>query len=138
VKTCKKCQQEKNELDFHRRILKSGNVIQQPYCKICSSSARKKYYITNSQKEKSYDRLRKKELLAFIQNIKKNPCVDCGNLFPPYCMDFDHISDKKFSIADGINKHGFSKEKLLIEIKKCEIVCACCHRIRTHNRQNVN
>jgi hypothetical protein len=49
-------------------------------------------------------------------------------------MDFDHISDNKsFTISDGsVNQ---SIERLITEIKKCEVVCANCHRIRTHKRR---
>ncbi len=60
--------------------------------------------------------------------------MDCGVQYPHYVMDFDH-RDKKKKLA-GINKminfHSYSKKKIFEEIKKCDLVCANCHRIRTY------
>jgi len=39
--------------------------------------------------------------------------------------------EKIYGIARCINR-GFSKKRILEEISKCELVCAVCHRIRTH------
>ena len=27
---------------------------------------------------------------VLILELKSKPCLDCGNVFPPECMDFDH------------------------------------------------
>lgn len=72
-------------------------------------------------------------LLSFINEIKNKPCYDCGIIYPSYVMDFDHRKkeDKLNNIARLI-RDGWSKEKLLFEIKKCDLVCANCHRIRTY------
>jgi hypothetical protein len=48
-------------------------------------------------------------------------------------MDFDHTGDKVANIAVLIRKP-VSRKKLDAEIVKCEIVCACCHRLRTQAR----
>lgn len=64
-----------------------------------------------------------------VNKYKDVPCADCGHKYPPCVMDFDHIKDtKKFTIANKLR----SVELLLQEIAKCEVVCANCHRIRTH------
>lgn len=70
---------------------------------------------------------------AFITQFKTGkPCTDCKNIFPPECMDFDHIrGKKKFSIGSGMR----SRALILEEIAKCELVCANCHRIRTKKRR---
>lgn len=71
---------------------------------------------------------------AYLWKIKSVPCKDCGQNFPPYVMDFDHVSGiKKFSIA---NKVGGTWKALTEEIAKCEVVCSNCHRIRTWQRRN--
>jgi hypothetical protein len=51
-------------------------------------------------------------------------------------MDFDHISGEKIGIISAMvnEPHHYSWDALLAEIAKCEIVCANCHRVRTHNR----
>jgi hypothetical protein len=70
---------------------------------------------------------------VIIQAAKEKPCVDCGKSYPSYVMDFDHVrGDKLFGIGGtcGHKTHA----KLLAEIDKCDVVCANCHRERTHRR----
>jgi len=47
-------------------------------------------------------------------------------------MDFDHRdpSKKLFAITTG-SAQLMSRERLIAEIEKCEIVCANCHALRT-------
>ncbi len=68
-----------------------------------------------------------------IERAKARPCADCNTQFPSCAMDFDHgDNEKSFAIAKKY--HCVSKQKLLNEIAKCDVVCANCHRIRTFNR----
>lgn len=75
---------------------------------------------------------RRAKILAVVNEAKNKPCVDCGIKYPPYVMDFDHLSDKEFSI--GAVKYSLSMKRLTEEISKCEVVCSNCHRERTHSR----
>lgn len=72
---------------------------------------------------------------SIVDSLKRmTPCADCGQNFPPECMDFDHIQgEKKFNISAALLKGISDLEQ---EIAKCEIVCANCHRIRTKARAN--
>lgn len=75
---------------------------------------------------------RKSEYITWLRTLKTGPCKDCGQCFPPVCMDFDHVmEDKKFVLSKGWR---FPKELVEAELKKCELVCANCHRIRTEKR----
>jgi hypothetical protein len=68
-----------------------------------------------------------------VNGLKNHPCMDCGGSFPPECMDFDHVRGRKlFSVGMSLDHHPWPK--LLVEIKKCDLVCANCHRIRTTRR----
>jgi hypothetical protein len=51
-------------------------------------------------------------------------------------MDFDHreVSDKLFNIGRDALAGRCSLDALRVEISKCEVVCANCHRFRTHSR----
>lgn len=60
---------------------------------------------------------------------KAVPCYDCGNQFPPVCMDFDHVRGRKRSGVSQMTQ--LSDEIFYAEVAKCEVVCANCHRIRT-------
>ena len=78
----------------------------------------------------------KAETKALIDTLKSStPCKDCGIKYPPYVMNFDHLRDKKFIISKAM-RAGYKLEIVLIEIAKCDIVCANCHRIRTQERIN--
>ncbi len=74
------------------------------------------------------------ELREIISNAKNVPCFDCGKKYPSYVMQFDHIAEKNFNIANAVN--GISKARLLKEISLCEVVCANCHAERTHRRRH--
>lgn len=79
------------------------------------------------------NRKRKRE---FLSRLKDKPCMDCENRFIPEVMEFDHLdpSSKKLNIATMVAT-GYSDERILEEISKCELVCANCHRIRTVERR---
>lgn len=74
---------------------------------------------------------------ALVQDLKKKSCMDCGNSFPPVCMDFDHRNpaEKIDQISELIAR--VSLKRLLEEIAKCDLICANCHRIRTQKRQEI-
>lgn len=70
-----------------------------------------------------------------VDAIKAVPCADCGETYPPYVMDFDHVSGTKLSDVGSMVTRGHSEKRILQEIEKCEVVCANCHRERTHRRR---
>ncbi len=77
----------------------------------------------------------RKRNVEYIQQYKaEHPCVDCGNT-NPIVLEFDHLgySIKLGDIAHMARCHSLNTIKA--EIEKCEVVCANCHRIRTHNRR---
>lgn len=70
-------------------------------------------------------------------SLKANrPCMDCGLIFHPVCMDFDHRpGETKKSGISQLTKHGRSNAVIMAEVAKCDLVCAVCHRLRTHTRK---
>jgi hypothetical protein len=75
----------------------------------------------------------KQQFKKRLLDIKEaSGCVDCG-LKNHIVLDFDHLHDKKYNISRMIHD-GFSWAAIKKEIAKCEVVCANCHRIRTHDR----
>lgn len=71
----------------------------------------------------------------YIADAKAKPCADCGRIFPTVCMDFDHRpnSGKKFNLSGARDRN---LESIKAEIAKCDVVCACCHRIRSAARKH--
>lgn len=92
------------------------------------------WYPKNKQKHLGYLKNLKNRLLKYIEDFKRNSsCSDCGikgNLYPQI-LDFHHTKgNKKFNISEH-SKSTLSIKKIQEEIKKCDVVCANCHRIRT-------
>jgi hypothetical protein len=91
----------------------------------------RQYAIVNKDRIAAYNRERRDRRQVIIDELKSAPCADCGGTFPPVCMDFDHLGDKKFTVSRAYTR---SIGTVLAEIAKCEVVCANCHRIRTAAR----
>lgn len=81
-------------------------------------------------------KVRVDEVKQEVRALKgSTPCADCGNNYPYYIMDFDHVEDNKKYNVSHLVQYG-SKDLVDKEIEKCEIVCSNCHRERTHKRRN--
>ena len=74
-------------------------------------------------------------LREIVLEAKSRPCADCGQTFPPFVMDFDHLDakQKRDTISQMVRKT-HSIDVVLQEIAKCEVGCANCHRVRTFRR----
>lgn len=92
----------------------------------------KSYYKDKAKKSKRYQRKWNRE---FVNRFKRlYGCIDCGeNNY--LVLDFDHVKgDKLESIANMVHRPN-SLSVIKNEIRKCEIRCANCHRIKTHERR---
>ena len=91
------------------------------------------YYRTHRTQEIERVRLRQEATLEFLRGLRAKPCADCGGAFPPFVMDFDHREPKTKSF-NLTNSRAMlkSREQLLVEVAKCDVVCSNCHRIRTY------
>jgi len=76
-----------------------------------------------------------RELKAWMLELKAKSCVDCGRHFPACCMDFDHVRGTKKYNVGCMFAHHYSRQLIEVELQKCELVCANCHRIRTQKRK---
>ena len=100
----------------------------------------RKWYVQNRQLQIARVRAdtvrRRNKLAEFVNAFKRRPCADCGGEFPPYLMDFDHVGGDKLDDICGMRRRTVSREAIRVEIEKCEVVCANCHRARTHARRS--
>lgn len=108
-------------------------------CKKCCAHYYKHIYKANPKRRQQIVEAvarRRKKIVEFIRNLKDGkPCADCGKPYPYYVMDFDHVRGKKVvELSRLATRKGWSEKKILVEAKKCDIVCANCHRLRTHKR----
>lgn len=133
MKHCPKCNQDKEDSEFSKR----ENGTLQSYCKECAKSYCRKHYCDNKtkhNKRRYVSNKRNREIQRLkIQDLKNNkPCTDCGNIYPYYVMQFDHLDNKLDNISKMPGR--YSWDKIEEEISKCELVCANCHCIRTYKR----
>lgn len=49
-------------------------------------------------------------------------------------LDFDHFKGKKTCPVSTMARNGLSIERIQIEIDKCVVRCANCHRRRTYKQ----
>lgn len=96
-------------------------------------TARRKHYHANKERYLENNRKKRAAMRAHVNALKSAPCTDCGQCYPYYVMQFDHITGTKVGGINTLVQHG-SWQKLYDEIAKCEVVCANCHSERTHQR----
>lgn len=92
----------------------------------------------NKHLEKARSKFQKHrvDLREEIQSLKEAAgCQDCKGMFPYYVLDFDHREGTE-KISD-VSKIAASlrRDMVMEEIKKCDVVCANCHRVRTFKRK---
>jgi hypothetical protein len=132
MKKCSMCKIEKPLVEFEKDNRRKDGL--QTSCKNCKRSASNKYYLANKDLVRKKAAAHRAETCEIINKIKESSsCKDCGVNYPYYVMHFDHIADdKEFNVSWGIMNR--SREAVLEEIKKCELVCANCHAVRTYKR----
>ena len=117
------------QLEYYRRVRDTEQF------KDARRAYKQRDYVKEYARRQAKDRFADKR--ALVNSFRSCPCVDCGGVFPPVAMDFDHVrGEKKFTIANWMNgKARATEAELIAEIAKCEVRCANCHRIRHHNER---
>ena len=91
--------------------------------------------MSQPSREAEYKRKARDRNKEYIRQIKeKSPCADCGEFYHFSQMDFDHIQGKKKHNLARYANSSVSIKTIKDEIKKCQVVCANCHRYRTWQR----
>jgi hypothetical protein len=121
---CPQCSLDLPRTDFGRRgAWRTG-------CLSCN--VLKRFNYRKFQQQRMNHRMR-----AFVQALKsESVCADCGQSPHYAAMEFDHApgTDKLFCVSQFGMSANRNWTKLFAEIRKCEIVCANCHRARTFTR----
>ncbi len=135
TKVCSQCKKRKKLSHFTKNKAKADGLA--TFCRECHAKYTRRHYAENKdyycdKAKRNRDKYRA-TLAKFINEKKNKPCVDCGKVFPPCAMDFDHRRDKITEVSN-MRRVGMSLDQVKAEIKKCDVVCANCHRIRTYKR----
>jgi len=90
--------------------------------------------IHNKQKLDYKLRKRAELRLKVLEYLNTHPCITCGEP-DPIVLEFDHRNqdDKILSISRLVNDCS-SWQIIQDEISKCDVLCANCHRRRTHKQ----
>lgn len=106
------------------------------YCRDCRKAQDAEYYATHKIEKRNKINTDRKRFCEWLDSLKDGPCSDCENNFPSFVLDWDHRPGeiKIFSLG-SIRSSTRSKQVILEEIAKCDLVCANCHRVRTYQRQ---
>lgn len=130
LKKCTLCLEFKDISEFH--FVDKAKKYKQSRCKKCNTKLSLKYPRTPAQIAE-YTRSKRESLWKFLATLKDKPCHDCGMKYESYCMEFDHVGPKKYTISRMAHDK-MSLSKILEEVSKTQVVCVLCHRTRTISR----
>lgn len=144
---CSKCKRQTRTEAFATYKDRKGQLRRRGICKECRGKYatenfdrlqkwRREYNQKNKDPKRERDRQRKADAKAFVDAFKARPCADCGKQWPPIAMDLDHVRGAKVKGVAMLVSGAYKLDLIKIELEKCEVVCACCHRIRTHSRRD--
>jgi hypothetical protein len=91
----------------------------------------------NGDLRRQRERRQKARLHGFVDELEAKSCADCGLSYKPWCMEFDHLSEKTSSIASLVERKA-SRARILAKVQKTEVVCVLCHRLRPKERRATN
>ena len=131
AKVCLQCHQNLPIESFRWKDQAGGFRIAR--CAECDVQDRAARYARNPTPYLESNKRTQANLKTVLNSLKDGPCMDCGRMFPPYVMDFDHRdpSTKVCKVSSLV--YSGSEQLLRDEITKCDLVCSNCHRIRTHS-----
>ena len=118
----------KPEVSFHR----SRRRGHQAWCKQCRKAYDAAYWCRNRERRQRQKKQNTADFRAWYASLKAGkPCTDCGEVFAPPAMQWDHLpgAQKVKALGNLVQRH--NRALILAEIAKCELVCANCHAIRT-------
>jgi hypothetical protein len=127
-RACGRCKRSLPPAEFARY----GNGYQS-YCRTCQREYDAAWYQRNKARRQAKVKTDRDEYVAWLDSLKEGkPCTDCGGIYPPYVMEWDHLPEavKTLVVADT-RRAAHSKKRILAELENCELVCANCHRERT-------
>lgn len=125
MKQCFKCKISKPENRFYKNErTKDGLYI---YCKACHSIITKKWQKENKELCSSIRKKRYNKKRKFLVSYKKGlKCQVCGES-DSVCLVFHHRNPKEKDFYVGCSVSGYSLERIMKEIAKCDVLCANCH-----------
>jgi hypothetical protein len=131
TKRCGRCEEVKPVSEFHR--YHRGGF--QAWCKACRKIYDAAYTRATRERRREIRREKRPEFLAWYHALKTGrPCAECGQVYHWSAMQWDHRPGEEKGGNVGDLARRMCKRRVLIEIAKCDLVCANCHALRTFRR----
>ncbi|MBA4066353.1 MAG: hypothetical protein C0501_22090 [Isosphaera sp.] len=112
MKTCTRCHVTKPPDAFYPNPRRRDG--RQGYCKACFNG-----YTTDRL------RARKKQAVEYLGGR----CADCAVTYPYYVYEFHHLDPTRKDVEFGTLRRR-SWPRIKVELDKCVLLCANCHRTR--------
>lgn len=132
TKKCTRCNCLKDTSEFYPSKNKEGY---KKTCIKCLNYYSQNHYVNNKEKYLNNNSKRRLNIREFIERVKKISKCKCGES-RHWVLDFHHLNDKKFNIAK-MSSYGCSISAIKVEMRKCVILCANCHR-DLHYKEKIN
>lgn len=103
----------------------------------CHKCGEKSAYCTHKRKDNKYlcENCHRKKNVVHIARKKQwlwdhkesEGCIICDES-DPACLDYHHMHPKKKKFSIGSVSSSIPDQAIIIEMKKCVVICANCHR----------
>jgi len=132
---CKQCKQavKASDISFSRKTFNLKNTCKK--CSITKIKNKEKLVpkITKRKKQLLHG-ITSKEMLDEIKQIKlakgcESSLCNWGGEFTVRMLEFHHLRDKLFNIGMFYNVENWTRELVLAEIAKCQLLCRNCHAL---------
>lgn len=129
---CVKCKINKSPSFFNWKNKREGK--RHTTCRECQKTVRRDWYERNREHAIAYSKqsaseIRNRNKAYVVEHLEAHPCEHCGEA-DPVVLEFHHLRDKETEICRMVT-NGVSIRRLDNEIKKCQVLCANCHRRET-------
>lgn len=135
-KCCNKCEQTLPLDSFGRD--KRNKDGKQGVCYVCLAKSNSNRYYQNTEfresqlaKQASKKKQRKLDAIKYMGE----QCADCKQKYHPSVYEFHHL-DPKTKDVNLAHFKSASWDKFVVELDKCIMLCANCHRVRHWKEKN--
>jgi len=111
-------------------VQKHGTIQTMPYAdKEKQKAFQEEYYRQRKGEWRLRNNARREALKEWFRELTKhNSCEHCGEKNSS-CLDYHHIDpSNKYATISKMLADMRSREKILLEMAKCIVVCSNCHR----------
>ena len=119
---------------YQKSIIKSDGYFKECWIRPDRLEAQK---VSSSKCGVISQRKKRAEVKQWVDAFKvEKGCEMCGYNAHPAALDFDHIdrSTKAFDVSQFLGRK--ADEDIKLEIAKCRVLCANCHRIKSYENKD--